>query len=560
MLYNNGKRLGSFLLDIGRIDQDQLEYALELQKKRGGKLENIMIDEGIIPESEMTEILEYRLGIPHVVLDRYYIDPDIVKIVPERLARRYVIIPMKKYNNVITLAMSNPVNIFAIDEVRLVSGLEVQPVIAREEDIRSAIEVYYGKQTAEKAAEDFTEEYNTQNSIILERELAEQVNNAPVVRLVNSIIEQAAVNRASDIHIEPGSSRLVVRFRIDGQLQEMMSASMNTHGSVVARVKIISGLNIAERRMPQDGRVELEAGGKNLDLRISIMPTVHGEKVVIRVLDRGSFLMSREELGLSRENARNFNRLFRVPHGIILVTGPTGSGKTTTLYAALSQLNNVSVNIITLEDPIEYRLEGINQIHINPKAGLTFARGLRSVLRQDPDIIMVGEIRDEETANLAVRAAVTGHLVLSTMHTNDAASSVVRLTDMGVESYLVASSIRGVISQRLVRRICPSCKTGYTATDEELAIIGSPSRVELYRGRGCSRCRGTGYKGRTAAYEIMMVTDKHRELISQRVSSDKLDRLSRKAGMVDMRESCAQLVLKGVTTVQEMARVVYLQE
>jgi type IV pilus assembly protein PilB len=560
--YYNKKMLGNILVDIGRITKEQLDYALDLQKKRVHKLEKVLVDEGIISETEIIEILESQFGISYVTLEKYYIDPRIVKLVPEALARRYCIIPFQKKNGILGLAMSDPMDVFAIDEVKLVTQMDVQPAIASEEDIRSAIEVYYGKKSAERAVADFVKEHRSEGHIVPENEFLERVSDAPVVRLVNSIIEQAVANRASDIHIEPGSKRLRVRFRIDGQLQEIMNVPMQTHGPVVARVKIMSELNIAERRLPQDGRVELEAGGRSLDLRVSVLPTAYGEKVAMRVLDRGSFLMSQKQLGLSEGNEVLFNRLIRVPHGIILVTGPTGSGKTTTLYAALRELNDVTVNIMTLEDPIEYRLEGINQMQINPKAGFTFASGLRSVLRQDPNIIMVGEIRDEETANLAVRAAITGHLVLSTLHTNDAASSGVRLVDMGVEPYLVASSLRGIISQRLVRKICPECKVSYKAREEELGILGLPSGsdIELFRGKGCSNCHNTGYRGRTAVHEIMVVTDKHRELIGRKASSDKLDKISRQAGMSSLSDSCIGLVKKGVTTVAEMAKVIYLHE
>ncbi|HZX47206.1 MAG TPA: ATPase, T2SS/T4P/T4SS family [Clostridia bacterium] len=562
MPYSNSKKLGSILVGIGRITKEQLDYALVLQKKRGHKLGKILVDEGIISETVLIETLGHQLGIPHVLLEKHYIDPGIVKLVPEALARKYCLIPFQEKHNALVLAMSDPMNIFAIDEVKLVTGMEVLPAIASEEKIRTAIEMYYGKGIAEKAVEDFTKEYRIDNPVVLERDLMGQVNNAPVVRLVNSIIEQAVANRASDIHIEPGSKRLGIRLRIDGQLREIMDLPLQAHGPVVARVKIISELNIAERRIPQDGRVEMEAGGRTLDLRVSIIPTVHGEKVVIRLLDRASFLMSRKQLGLSEENEALFNRLLGVPNGIILVTGPTGSGKTTTLYAALRVLNDVSVNIITLEDPVEYRLEGINQVQVNPKAGLTFANGLRSILRQDPNIIMVGEIRDEETAKLAVRAAITGHLVLSTLHTNDAAGSVVRLVDMGVEPYLVASSVRGVISQRLVRKICPECKIGYKASEGELRILDlTPGTdIKLFRGKGCSSCYKTGYRGRTAVHEIMVVTRKHRDLIGRRLSSDKLERVSREAGMSSLKDNCALLVQRGVTTIEEMAKVIYLFE
>lgn len=562
MLLRNRKKLGDILVESGKITKDQLEYAMELQKKRGDKLGKILVDEGMVSEDDVMEILEYQLGIPHVKLDKYFIDPEVARIVPETIARKYNIIPIKKSNKLLTVAMSDPMNIFAIDEIKLASGLEVQPAIASEDDIKAAIEFYYGKQTVEKAIEDFKKEYKVDNNITLEKDLMEQINNAPVVRLVNSIIEQAVVSRASDIHIEPGERRLRIRFRIDGELHEIMSTSMQTHGAVVARIKIMSNLNIAERRLPQDGRVEIEVAGKNLDLRISVLPTVYGEKVVIRLLDRSSFLMSKKQLGFTEDNIRRYEQLLRMPYGIILVTGPTGSGKTTTLYTALRELNSPSVNIITLEDPVEYRLEGINQIQINPKIGLTFANGLRAILRQDPNIIMVGEIRDEETANLAVRAAITGHLVLSTLHTNDAASSVVRLLDMGVEPYLAAAAMVGVIAQRLVRKICPECKTKYPASEQELKILGFEpgSELELYKGKGCSSCNGTGYRGRTAVNEIMVVTRKHRELITQRASTDRLTEISREQGMQTLKENCIEQVIAGITTLEEMVKVVYTQD
>lgn len=563
MAIKTRKKLGDILVEANKITEDQLKYALDLQKGKGDRLGKVLVDEGIISEKEILEVLEFQLGIPHVDLKQYYIDPKVVKAVPESLARKHNVIPINLYNNILTVAMNDPLNIFIIDEFKLVSGKEVQPAIALEEDIRNTIEYYYGKQTVEKAVEDFTKEYNNlEDGFEIEKELINQVNNAPIVRLVNSIIEQAVLKKASDIHIEPGDKQLRIRFRIDGQLQEIMQTSIQTHGAFVARLKIMSNLNIAERRLPQDGRVEMDVGGKNLDLRISILPTVYGEKVVIRLLDRGSFLMSRKNLGFTESNALKFEQLLKIPHGIILVTGPTGSGKTTTLYSALRELNNPATNIITLEDPVEYRLDGVNQVQINPKIGLNFANGLRSILRQDPNIIMVGEIRDEETVKLAVRAAITGHLVLSTMHTNDAASSVVRMIDMGVEPYLVASALVGVISQRLIRKICPDCKKAYQASKKELKLLGLDEKQDilLYRGEGCSNCHGLGYKGRTAIHEILIINNQHRDLINQKVSSEKLAKLSLKQGMETMYANCVQLVVQGITTIEEMVKVVYVQE
>lgn len=562
MVIKTRKKLGDILVEANKIREDQLKYALKLQNKKGDRLGKILVDEGIISEKEILEVLEFQLGIPHVDLKQFYIEPKVLKTVPESLARKHNIIPINLHNNILTVAMNDPLNIFIIDEIKLVSGKEIQPAIALEEDIRTTIEYYYGKQTVEKAVEDFTKEYSHENSLEIEKELMNQVNNAPIVRLVNSIIEQAVAKKASDIHLEPGDKQLRIRFRIDGQLQEVMQTSIQTHGAVVARLKIMSNLNIAERRLPQDGRVEMEMGGKNLDLRISILPTVYGEKVVIRILDREGFLISRKNLGFTPNNARKFEQLLKYPFGIILVTGPTGSGKTTTLYSALRELNSPTTNIITLEDPVEYRLDGINQVQVNPKIGLTFAGGLRSILRQDPNIIMVGEIRDEETAKLAVRAAITGHLVLSTLHTNDAASSIVRLIDMGVEPYLVASALVGVISQRLIRKICPDCKRTYKASGEELKLLGMDEKqdVLLYRGEGCSNCFGIGYKGRTAIHEILVVNNQLRKLISQKISSERLAELSVNLGMETMYANCVQLVLQGTTTIEEMVKVVYVQE
>jgi type IV pilus assembly protein PilB len=562
MLHRNRKSLGDILVESGKITKKQLEYAIDLQKKRGNKLGKILVEEGIVSEDDIIEILEYQLDIPHIKFDKYFIDSKVVGILPETIARKYNIIPINKTGMLLTVAMSDPLNIFAIDEIKLVSGMDVQPAIASESDIKNAIEYYYGKQTAEKAIEDFKKEYDIEDNIALDKELIEQVNNAPVVRFVNSIIEQAVANRASDIHIEPGERKLRIRFRVDGDLIEIMSTSMQTHGAVVARIKIMSNLDIAERRLPQDGRVELEAAGKNLDLRISIIPTVYGEKVVIRILDRENFLMTKKQLGFNEKNIEKYEKLLKAPCGIILVAGPTGSGKTTTLYAALREINRPEINIITLEDPVEYRLDGINQIQVNPKIGLNFANGLRAILRQDPNVIMIGEIRDEETANLAVRAAITGHLVLSTLHTNDATSSVIRLLDMGIEPYLVASAIVGVIAQRLVRKICPECRSAYKASTQELKILGltTESELVLYRGKGCSTCNGTGYYGRTAVNEIMVVTRKLRELIAQISTTDRLQELSKQQGMQTLKENCAEMVINGITTVEEMLKAVYVQE
>jgi type IV pilus assembly protein PilB len=558
------KRLGEVLMDTGRISKDQLDYALELQKMRGHKLGKIFVDEGMITEAELVQILGLHSGIPHVILDKHYIEPSVAKAIPEPIARKHVALPVRKDRGIIAVAMADPLNVLAVDEIRLAAGMDIQPVFACESDIRSALDFFFGGDAALEAIEDLKREYRNEqgNPSAVDRELSEHINSAPVVRFVNSIIEQAVISRASDIHIEPGDKELRVRFRIDGRLQEIMKTSVYTHQAVVTRIKVISNLNIAERRLPQDGRVEMHTTGKNLDLRVSALPTVYGEKLAIRLLDRDDFLIDKNRLGLTDDNIKRYERLLKIPYGMVLVTGPTGSGKTTTLYTMLNELNNTSINIITLEDPVEYKLEGINQVQINTKAGLSFASGLRSILRQDPDIIMVGEIRDEETAFLAVRAAITGHTVFSTMHTNDAAGAIVRLMDMGVEPYLVASSVSGVISQRLVRKLCPECKSGYRADAEELRLLGlKPGRdIILCRANGCGSCKGTGYLGRTAVFEIMTITEEHRRLINRKAASDKLTKLSVGLGMEKLGVNCSRLVLQGITSIEEMIKAVYVQE
>ncbi|WP_069649458.1 type II secretion system ATPase GspE [Caloranaerobacter ferrireducens] len=553
-------RLGELLISARKITEEQLKYVLEEQKKTGKKLGELLVEKGYIKEEEIIEVLEYQLGIPHMDLDKYFIDPEIPKIIPEKLARRHTLIPIRKDGNKLIVAMADPLNIFAIDDIKIATGLDVEPVISTRKNILSSIEQYYGKEIAEKAVEDFKKQYNVDDINGIDEEIINQINNAPVVRLINSIIKQAVNSRASDIHIEPFENRLRIRFRIDGQLQEIMSPSISTHSAIVTRIKIMGKMNIAEKRVPQDGRVEINIDGRDIDLRISTMPTVYGEKVVIRLLDRGNFLLNKEQLGFINENLLRFNKIVKNPNGIILVTGPTGSGKTTTLYALLRELNSMDKNIITLEDPVEYKLDGINQVQINNKAGLTFATGLRSILRQDPDIIMVGEIRDEETARLAVRAAITGHLVISTMHTNDAPSTIARLIDMGIEPYLISSSLVGVVSQRLVRKICDNCKISYTPDQIEIKSLNIDEKTRLFKGKGCSQCYNTGYKGRTAIHEIMIIDKEIRKLIDEKASNDILRLNSSKNGMITLRENCRSLVLDGITTFEELMRVTYTIE
>lgn len=553
-------RFGDLLVSVGKITEEQLAEVLREQKTSGKKIGELLVNKGYVTELDIIQVLEFQLGIPHIDLDKHYIDPDIPKLINENMARRSVIIPIKKEKNDLTVAMADPLNLFAIDDIKIATGLEVKPVISTQDNIINAIDQYYGKQSAERAIEDFKKQYDVDNIDDLDEDILNEINNAPVVRLVNSIIKQAIKAKASDIHIEPFENKVRVRFRIDGELQEIMSPAKSTHSAIITRIKIMGKMNIAEKRIPQDGRVETSIDGREVDLRISVLPTVFGEKIVIRLLDRSSFLLSKTQLGFSDENLKRIDEILKNPNGIILITGQTGSGKTTTLYSVLREFNSINKNIITVEDPVEYRLEGINQVQVNTKSGLTFAQGLRSILRQDPDIIMIGEIRDTETAQIAVRAAITGHIVISTMHTNDAPSTAVRLLDMGIEPYLITSAVVGVVAQRLVRKICDNCKTKYIPTDSEKNILGISEDLTLYKGRGCSKCYNTGYRGRTAIHEIMHMTKEVKALIESGGSIDSIKENVANQGMVTLRENCKDLVLKGITTVEELIRVTYSLE
>jgi type IV pilus assembly protein PilB len=552
------KRLGDLLVENLLISSDQLKEALQLQSKTNKKLGQILVDEGFLNDKQIIEVLEFQLGIPHVNLDNYMIDSAAPKLISERLARKHNIIPLKIDKNRLIVAMADPLNIFAIDDVKLATGFEVEPVIGTYQDIEVAIDKYYNKIGAEKALEEFSETFTTEFTMEQDsEEMLENIANAPVVKLVYGVIAQAAKLKASDIHIEPIDKQVRIRYRIDGELMEFMNPDKSSHSAIVTRIKIMGRMDIAEKRIPQDGRVEMQIDGRDIDLRISILPTVHGEKIVIRLLDRSGEVLRKEQLGFTKENLDMFNRIIKNPHGIILVTGPTGSGKTTTLYAALTELNTIDKNIITIEDPVEYRLSGVNQSQVNVKAGLTFAGGLRSILRQDPDIVMVGEIRDHETAQIAVRAAITGHLVLSTLHTNDTASTIARLVDMGIEPYLLASSVVGIIAQRLVRKICTNCKTSYKASKAEAEALGIPEGSVLYKGEGCNLCNQSGISGRMAIHEVMPITKKIRETIENKATTDVINEVAVAQGMKSLRHNCLELALAGTITAEEVLKMTY---
>ena len=556
------RRLGDILIEANLITDEQLQYALNIQANTGQKLGEILTEEKIVEEEQLIHVLELQLGTLYVDIKKLSIKPEVPKNIDERLARLHTVIPVSKTGNILTLAMADPLDIFAIDDVRVSTGLEINPVIAIRKDIENAIDSSYENETARQALEEFKQNHELQDLENLDDESLAEINNAPVVRLVSSIVKQAVKLRASDIHIEPFEEYVRVRFRIDGDLQEIMAPAKATHAAIVTRIKIMASMDIVEKRAPQDGRIESGFDLDGVDLRISVLPTVFGEKVVIRLLDRSNFLFSKRELGFTEKNLERFDSIIKNPNGIILVTGPTGSGKSTTLYTVLSELNEMSKNIITVEDPVEYQLEGVNQVNVNVKSGLTFANGMRSILRQDPDIIMIGEIRDAETAQIAIRASITGHLVLSTMHTNDTASTVSRLVDMDVEPYLVSSSVIGVTAQRLVKKICVNCKEKYIATDEEKRILDIDENTDLTlsRGLGCNVCNETGYKGRTAVHEIMLVDREVRSLINDGSTIDTIREINMKKGMTTLKQNCVELALEGITTVQEVLKIAYTLE
>lgn len=561
------KRLGEILIDGGIITQRQLEEALARQKGLGMKLGEALIHLGYVKEDDILLTIKQQLSIPIIDINRIVVAEEVLRLLPESVARKYEVVPVDINNNRLIVAMNDPTNYFALDDIRLAVGMLIRPVLARRNDILKSIDRHYGRSEAEKAAR----EYAKQAGVSPVAAAVELINappagaedeDTPVIRFLNTIIENAVNNYASDVHIEPIDEELRVRYRVDGVMREILRTPISMAGPVVSRVKIMSDLNIAERRLPQDGRISYQAPDRNIDLRVSVIPTMFGEKVVLRILDRASVILDKEKLGLTREDQKQFDELIKKPYGIVLVTGPTGSGKTTTLYTMLNQLNSEDKNIVTLEDPVEFNFKGINQIQVNAKAGLTFAAGLRAILRQDPDIIMVGEMRDTETSEIAVRSALTGHLVLSTIHTNDASSAVTRLVDMDIEPFLISASLVGVISQRLVRTICPNCVEEYEASYAEMNLLGvtSGQKIMLKRGKGCNYCHFSGYKGRLGIFEIMQVTPGHRSLIDSRSTADELREYSLSMGMTTLKESATKLVLQGVTTIDELLRVTFVNE
>ena len=562
------RRLGELLIAAGTINEEQLNRALEIQKETKDRLGTVLIEHNIITEDQLIESLQMQLGIEYVDLTQVKIPIELASAVPKNIAKQYGVVPVQIVRDEIYLAMSDPLNFYAIEEVKKSARKKVVPMVARSSSVEYAIQVLYGNEGAAKAIEEMKMESaasangdNVTPATAFTTNVIgdDSVSNAPTIRLVNSIIERAVDERASDIHIEPREEDLYVRMRIDGLMREILTVPKDLQNSVISRIKVISGLDISEKRVPQDGRFNVHVRGKDIDLRVSTLPTVYGEKIVARLLDKSDGRVTKEKVGLTGRDEEIFDKMMKWHSGVILLVGPTGSGKTTTMYAMINELNKPEVNLVTLEDPVEYNVDGVNQVQINEKTGMTFAAGLRAILRQDPDIVAVGEIRDGETAEIAMRAAITGRLVLSTIHTNDAVGTIERLQDIGVEPYLTASALRGIISQRLVRRICPHCKTAYDPSIEELEDLRLPKRpgMKFYRGTGCPECFNTGYRGRAAIFEMLPMNQAVREMISEKerrsVIEEKLK--SADSGFVSMRENAIRMMLEGVTTVEEVMRV-----
>ncbi|WP_239013953.1 type II secretion system ATPase GspE [Archangium violaceum] len=564
-----GRPLGEILRHTSGLTEEKLQEALQLQSEKGGRLGEILVGLKVIGEEDVAKALGLQLDLPY--LARIFleeIDAELIKRVPINFAKQARILPLSVEGDAVALAVADPLDTTVMDHARMLLGRDVNPRIALASTIVDAINSVYDRATNE--AEQLVDELEAQDLDSIAQEIDEvkdlidaEGDEAPIIRLVNSVLFRAAKERASDIHIEPMERELMVRFRVDGVLQEIIKPPKRYQSAIVSRIKVMGQLNIAEKRLPQDGRIRIKLAGRDIDIRLSTIPTTYGERIVMRLLDKNTTLLDLTELGMAAHTLEGMEHVIRRPHGIVLVTGPTGSGKTTTLYGALSKINTPDLNILTVEDPVEYQLKGIGQMAINPKIGLTFAQGLRSFLRQDPDVIMVGEIRDKETAEIAIQASLTGHLVFSTVHTNDAASAVTRLVDMGVEPFLVASSLTAILAQRLVRRVCPDCRVQYTPTDEELKEIGLTRALlkerygleKIYKATGCPSCNQNGYRGRTGIYELLLVDDTVRQLALKNVDSSTIKKAAMNNGMRTLLDDGARKIALGETTIAEVLSI-----
>jgi type IV pilus assembly protein PilB len=564
-------RLGELLTKASLISQDQLKEALKLQKETSGKLGETLIKLGFVSEEDITECLSQQFGVPSINLVHFEIDPSVIKLIPADVARKYNILPVNKTGATITIAMADPTNVFAMDDIKFMTGYNVEPVVASELGIKAAIDNYYGTTSSlelKKVMEDLQQSESADLEVLEEEEdmdigaLVDSAEEAPVVKLVNLILTDAIKRGASDIHIEPYEKEFRVRFRIDGTLYEIMNPPLKLKDAITSRMKILAKLDISEKRLPQDGRIKLKMKlndkNKELDFRVSVLPTLFGEKIVMRLLDKDNLRLDMTKLGFEAESLVRFEEAIFKPWGMVLVTGPTGSGKTNTLYSALSKVNSPEVNIMTAEDPVEFNLPGINQVQMKESIGLNFAATLRSFLRQDPNIILVGEIRDFETAEIAIKAALTGHLVLSTLHTNDAPSTINRLMNMGIEPFLVATSVQLIAAQRLARRVCANCKEAVEITPQALLNIGYKKEevgtFTVYKGRGCDKCNSTGYKGRVALIEVMAIDDTIRDLILSGGTAIDIKKRAAENGMISLRRSGLIKIKDGTTTIEEVVR------
>ena len=543
------------LLESGLVDEAQLAKAREIQKKDGGSLGQALVRGGMVAEQTYVEFLGKVYNLPAVNLDSYDVAMDCIDLIPGEVAGKFQVLPISRRGRVLTVAMANPSNIFAIDDIKFITGLDVQPVVAGEISIKKSIDKFYATSDSLASIMEGLED----DIELVEDDDNDDINgqegqNAPVVKLVNTVLAEAVKMGASDIHIEPYEKSMRVRYRVDGVLTEVMEPPIKLKNAITSRLKIMAELDIAERRIPQDGRIKLKVGAKKIDLRVSTLPCIYGEKVVMRILDKGNLNLDLGDFGMEEKAIKDVYKAIAAPFGMVLVTGPTGSGKTTTLYSCLSRLNQVGTNIMTAEDPVEYNIDGINQVQVRDEVGLTFASALKAFLRQDPNIVMVGEIRDLETGGIATKAALTGHLVLSTLHTNDAPSTINRMIDMGIEPFLVASSTVLIMAQRLVRRICSSCKEALQLSDEALADVGLPPGTPVYHGKGCDKCSGSGYSGRQGLYEVMPITPALRELILDRASTTEIRHRAVDEGMLTLRSDGMLKVVKGITTIEEVLR------
>lgn len=556
-------QLDELLLARGLITDEQLAEARHQASSSGRSLGRVLIELGFVSEAGLVSILAEQLGLEFIDLSDATIDPSAVAMVPEGTARRHNCVPVRvDESGRLVIAMADPANVVAVDDIRAIAGRDIRTVVSTKVDVLSAINRHYRlDRTAETLVEEAVAEKAAEEKTLESVLASAGSEDAPIIKLVNLLITQAVRDRASDIHIEPGERDLRVRFRIDGVLHEVMKPPKSVQAGITSRLKIMAEINIAERRIPQDGRIGLVVAGKQIDLRVATLPTVHGEKIVMRILDKSSVLLELSDLGFMPDNYTRFEESFRKPYGAILVTGPTGSGKSTTLYATLNILNRPEVNVITVEDPVEYQLPGVNQVQTNVKAGLTFASALRSILRSDPDICLIGEIRDRETAQIAIEAALTGHLVLSTLHTNDAPSALTRLVEMGIEPFLVASSLDCVLAQRLARKLCSRCKEPYVPTEQELNAARfeydpDEELPKLYRPVGCTACGKTGYKGRMAIHEVMTITEEIERLVAEHASAEEMGKVARSQGMRTLRQDGLMKVREGLTSIEEILRVV----